>query len=67
MNIYPQGRNAILKQIEDYVIGGSRLPLVLWGESGVGKTSTMAMAASRVGYGIAGTVFHFYHISLRSQ
>ncbi|XP_012943969.1 NACHT and WD repeat domain-containing protein 2 [Aplysia californica] len=43
-----QGREDVVEQIHEYVIGDNKLPLVLWGESGCGKTSLMAKAASQV-------------------
>ncbi len=46
------GRDDILQQIETYTSGGSRKPLVVYGESGSGKTSVMAKAVlnSRVSH-----------------
>lgn len=34
-----------LQNIKDYVLGNSKEPLVVHGESGCGKTSIMALAA----------------------
>ncbi|XP_070184794.1 NACHT domain- and WD repeat-containing protein 1-like, partial [Littorina saxatilis] len=42
-----QGREDVVEQIHDYVMGTSRKPLVLFGLSGCGKTSLMAKAASQ--------------------
>ena len=43
-----QGREDVVMQIRDYVLGTSHKPLVLHGLSGCGKTSLMAKAASQV-------------------
>ncbi|KAK0046460.1 NACHT and WD repeat domain-containing protein 2 [Biomphalaria pfeifferi] len=43
-----QGREDVVDRIREYVTGDSNLPLVLFGESGCGKTSLMAKAASQV-------------------
>ncbi|XP_074658721.1 NACHT and WD repeat domain-containing protein 2-like [Tubulanus polymorphus] len=43
-----QGREEVVAKIRDYVTGDSELPLVLHGESGCGKTSLLAKAASEV-------------------
>lgn len=40
-----RGRDHIVKKIKDYVLGDSKEPLVVHGESGCGKTSIMALAA----------------------
>ncbi|KAK3103292.1 hypothetical protein FSP39_018264 [Pinctada imbricata] len=41
-------RDDILEKIKAYILGESTQPLVLHGPSGIGKTSIMAMAASKV-------------------
>lgn len=46
--LYSQGREDVVHQIRDYVLGTCRKPLVLYGLSGCGKTSLMAKAASQV-------------------
>lgn len=46
--LYIQGREEVVEKIHQYVVGDSKLPLVLFGESGCGKTSLMAKAASQV-------------------
>jgi Domain of unknown function (DUF4062)/NACHT domain len=38
------GRAAMLKTIEDYIVGSDRHPLAVWGESGSGKSAVMAKA-----------------------
>lgn len=40
-----RGRDDIVKKIKDYVLGDSKEPLIVHGESGCGKTSIMALAA----------------------
>ena len=46
--VVEQGREDVVMQIRDYVLGTSHKPLVLHGLSGCGKTSLMAKAASQV-------------------
>ncbi|KAK3802261.1 hypothetical protein RRG08_004547, partial [Elysia crispata] len=43
-----QGREDVVDKIKEYVLGDNHLPLVLHGQSGCGKTSLMAKAASQV-------------------
>lgn len=43
-----QGREDIVNQMQQYIIGESPLPFVLYGESGCGKTSLTAKGASQV-------------------
>ncbi|XP_076470740.1 NACHT and WD repeat domain-containing protein 2-like [Babylonia areolata] len=43
-----QGREHVVQQIRDYVVGSNPSPLILHGPSGCGKTSLMAKAASQV-------------------
>lgn len=47
-HLHKQGREDVLEQIHHYVTGNNQRPLVLFGESGCGKTSLMAKAASQV-------------------
>ncbi|XP_077979004.1 NACHT and WD repeat domain-containing protein 2-like [Glandiceps talaboti] len=42
------GRHDTLKRIEEYVVGKDNQPLVVYGQSGCGKTSIVAMAARNV-------------------
>jgi hypothetical protein len=42
------GRAGILKTIGEYVEGGDRHPLAVWGESGSGKSALMARAAQEI-------------------
>ena len=46
------GRSDILDIIRSYVVSNDRMPLVLHGDSGSGKTATIAMAASKVQYSL---------------
>lgn len=41
-------RSDILNQIKDYVCGSSSSPFVVYGQSGCGKTSIMALSALKV-------------------
>ncbi|XP_022797421.1 NACHT domain- and WD repeat-containing protein 1-like isoform X3 [Stylophora pistillata] len=42
------GRKSTVEEIEDYVRGPSRYPLVIHGKSGCGKTAVIAMAAKSI-------------------
>ncbi|MBN1303172.1 MAG: DUF4062 domain-containing protein [Anaerolineales bacterium] len=43
------GRGDILKAISDYIAGSDSHPLVVWGESGCGKSALMAKAVEQAG------------------
>ena len=43
-----QGREEVMGRIKGYICGDSREPLILWGQSGCGKTSLLAKAYSQV-------------------
>ncbi len=42
------GRDVILEEIKDYILGGTDKVFIIHGESGIGKTSIMAKAASMI-------------------
>ena len=44
-----QGREEVVNKIHDYILGDSIEPLVLFGQSGCGKTSLLAKGYSQVG------------------
>ena len=49
---YFVGRVEVLKTIEDYIKGEKKHPMVMYGESGSGKTALMAEAVKSAGFGV---------------
>ena len=47
-NLSLQGREDTMRRIPQYIVGPNASPLILWGESGCGKTSVLAKAYSMV-------------------
>lgn len=45
-----QGREEVVNKIQEYILGNSSQPLVLYGESGCGKTSLLAKGYSQVSH-----------------
>ncbi|KAF6039458.1 hypothetical protein EB796_002235 [Bugula neritina] len=43
-----QGRDDIMDKIKQYILSESHLPFIMYGESGFGKTSLLAVASARV-------------------